>query len=132
MAKIILAEDHVMVRQGLKRIIEEDPHLKVIHEADDAVELLKLLEDSAPDMVILDISMPRLEGLEAAKIIRQQYPEIKILILTMHRERHYFSKAQEIGVHGYILKEDADTDLNLAIKTILQGNTYTSPLVGEA
>ena len=81
--------------------------------------------------MILDISLPHLDGLEAAKIIRQQYPEIKILILTMHRERHYFSRAQEIGVHGYLLKEEADTDLNSAIRTILQGNSYTSPLIGN-
>jgi len=120
-----------MVRQGLRRIIEEDPDLQVIHEADDGVELLKLLADNTPDVVILDISMPRLEGLEAAEMIMQRYPGIKIIILTMHRELHYFSRAQEIGVHGYLLKEEADTDLNLAIKTILQGTTYTSPLIAE-
>jgi DNA-binding NarL/FixJ family response regulator len=131
MASIILAEDHIMVRQGLRRIIEEDPDLQVIHEADDGVELLKLLADNTPDVVILDISMPRLEGLEAAEMIMQRYPGIKIIILTMHRELHYFSRAQEIGVHGYLLKEEADTDLNLAIKTILQGTTYTSPLIAE-
>jgi len=129
MAAIILAEDHVLVRQGLRRIIEEDPDLKVIHEAGNGVELLELLAKSTPDMVILDISMPLLKGLEAAQIIKQQYPGVKILILTMHREKHYFSKAQKIGVNGYLLKEDADTDLNSAIYTILRGNTYTSPLL---
>ncbi len=129
MAEIILAEDHVLVRQGLKRIIEEDPNLQVVHEAGDGVELLGLLEDSTPDIVILDISMPRLQGLEAAKIIKQRYPIIKILILTMHREKNYFYKAQEIGVNGYVLKEEADSDLNSAINTILQGSTYVSPLL---
>ena len=131
MVSIILAEDHIKVRQGLRRIIEEDPNLQVIHEADDGVELLKLLEDNTPDIVILDISMPRLEGIEAAQIIKQRYPGIKIIILTMHRELHYFSRAQEIGVHGYLLKEEADTGLNSAIKTILQGTTYSSPLIAE-
>ncbi len=132
MASIILAEDHVLVRQGLRRIIEEDPHLQVIHEAEDGVELLKLLEDSVPDIVILDISMPRLEGLETAEIIKQRYPGVKILILTMFEGRCYLSKAQKIGVNGYVLKEEADTDLNSAIKTVLQGNTYISPLIGNA
>jgi DNA-binding NarL/FixJ family response regulator len=132
MAKIILADDHVLVRQGLKRIIEEDPNLQVASEAGDGVELLELLENSdppPPDMVILDISMPRLPGLEAARIIKQRYPAIKILMLTMHNEIDYFHRAQEIGVNGYVLKEEADTDLNSAINTILQGNTYTSPLL---
>jgi DNA-binding NarL/FixJ family response regulator len=129
MASIILAEDHVLVRQGLRKIIEEDPGLEVIHEAGNGVELLELLAVSTPDIVIIDITMPRLDGLEAAKIIKQQYPGVKILILTMHRDKHYFSKAQKIGVNGYLLKEDADTDLNSAIYTILQGNTYTSPLL---
>jgi DNA-binding NarL/FixJ family response regulator len=129
MASIILAEDHVLVRQGLRRIIEEDPSLQVIHEAGDGLELLGLLENNAPDVVILDISMPRLPGLEAAKIIKQRYPVIKILILTMHREKSYFFRAKEIGVDGYVLKDEADTDLNSAIKTILRGNTYTSPLL---
>ncbi|MFZ2087837.1 MAG: response regulator transcription factor [Desulfobaccales bacterium] len=129
MAAIILAEDHVMVRQGLKRIIEEAPDFKVIHEAGNGLELLEFLAQSKPDIVILDVSMPRLGGLEAAQKIKQLYPGVKILILTMHQDKHYFSKAQEIGVDGYLLKEDADTDLNSAIYTILQGNTYTSPLL---
>ena len=132
MAAIILAEDHVLVRQGLRRIIEEDPNLQVIHEAGDGVELLEQLEGTnppPPDMVILDISMPRLQGLEAAKIIKQRYPVIKILILTMHHEKNYFYKAQEIGVNGYVLKEEADSDLNSAINTILQGSSYVSPLL---
>jgi len=126
---IILAEDHVLVRQGLRRIIQEDPSLQVIHEAGDGVELLALLKGSSPDIVILDISMPRLQGLEAAQIIRQQYPAVKIMILTMHRERNYFQKAKEIGVNGYVLKDEADTALNTAIKAVLDNKTYYSPLL---
>ena len=129
MASIILAEDHVLVRQGLRRIIQEDPALQVISEAGDGVELLELLEESTPDIVILDISMPRLQGLEAARIIKRQYPKIKIMILTMHREKNFFQKAREIGVNGYVLKDEADTDLNFAIKALLEGKTYFSPLL---
>ncbi len=129
MPRIILAEDHVLVRQGLRRIIEEDPNLQVTHEAGDGVELLSLLEENAPDIVILDISMPRLQGLEAAKVIKERHPMVKILILTMHREKNYFNKALEIGVNGYVLKEEADTDLNSAIKSILSGDSYVSPLL---
>jgi two-component system, NarL family, response regulator NreC len=128
-ASIILAEDHVLVRQGLRRIIQEDPAMQVIHEVGDGVELLALLKNSTPDIVILDISMPRLQGLEAAQIIRAQYPTIKIMILTMHRERNYFQKAMEIGVNGYVLKDEADTALNIAIKALLADQTYFSPLL---
>lgn len=74
MASVILAEDHVLVRQGLRRIIQEDPTVQVTHEAGDGLELLELLKNSTPDVVILDISMPRLTGLEAAQIIKKQYP----------------------------------------------------------
>jgi DNA-binding NarL/FixJ family response regulator len=126
---IILAEDHVLVRQGLRRIIQEDPAMQVIHEAGDGMELLALLKGSTPDIVILDISMPRLQGLEAAQIIKEQYPAIKIMILTMHRERNYFQKAMEIGVNGYVLKEEADTALNTAIRAVLEDKTYYSPLL---
>jgi DNA-binding NarL/FixJ family response regulator len=128
-ASIILADDHVLVRQGLRRIIQEDPAMQVIHEAGDGMELLALLKTNAPDIVILDISMPRLQGLEAAQIIREKYPAIKIMILTMHREKNYFKKAMEIGVDGYVLKDEADTDLNLALKALVEDKTYFSPLV---
>jgi DNA-binding NarL/FixJ family response regulator len=126
---IILAEDHVLVRQGLRRIIQEDPAMQVIHEVGDGVELLALLKSNTPDIVILDISMPRLQGLEAAQIIKAQYPNVKIMILTMHRERNYFQKAMEIGVNGYVLKDEADTALNIAIKAVLEDQTYFSPLL---
>ena len=128
-ASIILAEDHVLVRQGLRRIIQEDPVMQVIHEAGDGLELLALLKGSTPDVVILDISMPRLAGLEAAQIIKEQYPTIKIMILTMHRERNYFERAMAIGVNGYVLKEEADSALNKAIKAVLEDKTYYSPML---
>jgi DNA-binding NarL/FixJ family response regulator len=129
MASIILAEDHVVVRQGLKRIIREDPALQEIQEAGDGVELLELLKNSTPDIIILDISMPRLGGLEAAQIIKKKCPMIKILILTMHKGKNFLKKALEIGVNGYVLKEEADTDLVYAIKAVLEGKTYFSPLL---
>ena len=129
LASIILAEDHALVRQGLRRIIQEDPGVQVTYEAGNGLEVLKFLKENMPDIVLLDISMPRLGGLEAAQIIRAQYPTIKIVILTMHRERHFFQKALEIGVDGYILKDEADSVLMNAIQAVLEGKTYFSPLV---
>ncbi len=128
-ASVILAEDHVLVRQGLRRIIQENPGVQVIHEASDGEELLGLLQDSTPDVVLLDISMPRLGGLEAARIIKKHYPQIKIMILTMHKGKAFFEEAMEIGVHGYILKDEADTALNAAIQTVMEDGTYFSPLI---
>lgn len=129
MASIILADDHVLIRKGLRRIIQEDPVMRVINEAGDGVELLEQLTDSAPDIVLVDISMPRLGGLEAAQKIKMQYPDIKIIILTMHNRKDCFHKALEIGVDGYVLKEEADTALNFAIKAVLEDKTYFSPLL---
>lgn len=129
MVSIILADDHVLVRQGIRRIIQEDSAMRVIQEASDGVELLELLKDHTPDVVIIDISMPRLKGLEAARIIKKHYPAMKIMILTMHREKTFFDKAKEIGVDGYVLKEQADTVLNNAIRAVIEGKTYFSPLL---
>jgi DNA-binding NarL/FixJ family response regulator len=126
---IILADDHVLVRQGIRRIIEEDPCLKVIGEAEDGLEVLEHLENSNPDLVILDISMPRLGGFGAAEIIKEQYPLVKIIMLTMFKRKNFLNRAKEIGVDGFILKEEADGDLISAIKTVLENKSYFSPLL---
>jgi DNA-binding NarL/FixJ family response regulator len=129
--KIILADDHVLVRQGIKRIIQEDNDMEVVGEAGDGQELLELLEKITPDLVILDISMPRLRGLEAAEIVKKRYPGTKILILSMHRSKEYLRQALAAGVDGYLLKEDADVALFTAIKAVRAGNTFVSPLLQE-
>lgn len=129
--KIVLADDHVLVRQGIRKIIQEDGDLEVVAEAGDGLELLEILEKIHPNLVILDISMPRLRGLEAARRIKQLYPAIKVLILSMHRSKEYLRQALGAGVEGYLLKEDADTALFSAIQTILRGEQYISPLLEE-
>jgi DNA-binding NarL/FixJ family response regulator len=126
-ASIIIVDNHALFRKALRRIIREEPSLYVAYEAGDGLELLRLLEETTPDAVILDISMPRLSGLEAAAIIKQLYPGVKIVMLTMHLEKEYFYKAIEIGVEGYLIKQEID-DLNFAIKTVLEGKTYITPL----
>jgi DNA-binding NarL/FixJ family response regulator len=128
---IVLADDHILVRQGIKKIIQEDVDMKVVSEAADGMELLQILEKTTPDLVILDISMPRLRGLAAAEKIKQRYPRIKMLILSMHRSKEYLQQALAIGVNGYLLKEEADVALFAAIETVRQGKTYVSPLLKE-
>ena len=129
--KIVLADDHVLVRRGIKRIIEEDGDLKVVAEAGDGLELLELLQKISPDLVICDIAMPRLRGLEACARVKKLYPHIKVLILSMHKSKQYLRQAMAAGVEGYLLKEDADTALSTAIQAIRSGKTYFSPLLLE-
>jgi DNA-binding NarL/FixJ family response regulator len=128
---IILADDHVLVRQGLKRILEEMPGLEVVGEANDGLELLALLSRRVPDMVILDIFMPNLRGIEAIYEIKKIRPEVKILILTMHKDKEYLYLALSAGAKGYLLKEDADKELFSAIEKVQQGKTYISPHFSE-
>jgi DNA-binding NarL/FixJ family response regulator len=128
---IVLADDHILVRQGIKKIIQEDGNMQVVGEAGDGLELLEILENITPDLVILDISMPRLRGLAAAEKIKQFYPDIKVLILSMHRSKEYLQQALAVGVDGYLLKEDADVALFAAIEVVRQGRTFVSPLLEE-
>jgi DNA-binding NarL/FixJ family response regulator len=129
--EIILADDHLMFRNGIRRIIEDSQGLAVIGEAGDGLQLLELLKKTKPDMVILDISMPNLRGLEATHEIKTSYPDVKILILTMHRNNEYLLQAMSAKADGYLLKEDTDTQLMAAIESIRGGKIYLSPLMSE-
>jgi RNA polymerase sigma factor (sigma-70 family) len=129
--RIILADDHVLFRSGLKGIIENMPGLEVIGEAGDGLELLKLLRKTTPNMVIVDISMPNLRGIEAVREIRKQHPDVKVLVLTMHKDRSYLQQAISAGADGYLLKEDADPDLFSAIEGVRQGKIYVSPHLAQ-
>jgi DNA-binding NarL/FixJ family response regulator len=129
--RIILADDHVMFRHGVRRILEDIEGLSVVAEAGDGLELLKLLNSIEADMVILDISMPGIRGIEAAREIKSIDSAIRILILTMHRDTEYFKHAVAAGASGYVLKEDADEALVAAVKMIQKGRSYVSPLLAE-
>jgi DNA-binding NarL/FixJ family response regulator len=123
---IVLAEDHALVREGIKSLIENTPGLKVVGEADDGIALLRLLNRIQPRLVILDIAMPGLRGLEAAREIQARHPQIQILFLSMHRRREFLSMAFAAGAKGYLLKEDSSQELIAAIEAIRQGGTYLS------
>jgi DNA-binding NarL/FixJ family response regulator len=124
---IVLADDHPQVRRWIKKLIEESPELKVAGEVSDGLELLDFLEKNDPHMVLLDISMPNLGGIEATRKIKENYPEIKVLILTMHNNQEYLRCALLAGADGYLLKEEADTALFPAISALRDGKTYISP-----
>ena len=129
--RIVLADDHILFRHGLKGIIESSPGLRVIGEAGDGLELLELLRTLTPQMVIVDISMPNLRGIEAVREIKKHYPHLKVLILTMHKDRSYLQQALSTGADGYLLKEDTDPELYSAIEKIRQGKAYVSPHLTE-
>jgi len=125
--RIILADDHIMLRQGIKKIIEESEDIVVIAEASDGLELLAVLKKMTPEMVILDISMPNLRGIEVSREIKSFNPQIKVLILTMHKKIDYLYRALSAGADGFLLKEDTDEELFTAIETIRRGRIYVSP-----
>jgi DNA-binding NarL/FixJ family response regulator len=129
--RIVLVDDHVLVRQGLKALIESDG-FRVVGEASDGQEALRQVELFCPDIVVMDISMPAFNGLNAAREIERSFPKTKTILLTQHDESQYVSEALETGVKGYVLKNQAAGDLLQAIKQVSRGQVYLSPGVSQA
>lgn len=125
--RIFLADDHVLFRQCVMAIIEDAPGYKVTGEAGDGLELLRLLRTSSPHLVILDISMPKLGGIEAISEIKKELPAVKVLVLTMHCNTKYLQQAITSGADGYLLKDDAERELFSAIERVRNNGKYVSP-----
>ena len=130
-SKIILTDAHAVVREGLKNLIQKDPALTVVAEAQDGQELLDLLPSHKCDLIIMDISMPNKDGVTALKEIRRKYPKAKVLILSMLKDFQHFEEVMRHGASGYMVKDDAPDQLLLAIKTIIRGNKFVSPSVSK-
>ena len=124
--RIIIADDHSLIRQGLKSLIRTDSTLLVVGEASNGLDLLDRLREASSDMVIVDITMPQLNGIEAVERIRNLHPQVAILVLTMHSGSHYFYQAMAAGADGYLIKDDSDNELLIAIDTIRAGKPYVS------
>lgn len=126
---ILLADDHVLIRYGIKNIIKMNDKLRVVGEVSSGEEIMDFLAGSATevDMIILDISMPGIGGMAAAKLVKSKYPWIKILMLTMHRNKEYFYNAMAAGADGYLMKDDSDQELLIAIDKLSSGKSYISP-----
>ena len=129
--RIVLADDHALIREELKKILAGSADLQVVGEAADGLEALALVDKLPPDMVILDISMPKLGGIGATRQIKRLYPNMKVLILTMHNSWEYFHNAILAGADGYLLKEEANMELFPAIEKIRKGEVYVSPHLGS-
>jgi DNA-binding NarL/FixJ family response regulator len=128
---IILADDHAMLREGIRKIIERIEGALITGEVNDGLELLELLKKSSPNLVILDISMPNLRGLEAIREIKKTYPQVKVLVLTMHKKKEFLRQALRDGADGFLLKEDAGSELIRAVQTVRNGGKYLSPLLSS-
>jgi DNA-binding NarL/FixJ family response regulator len=129
--RIVLADDHVILRQGLRMIIDDSGEMEVIGQASNGLELVHLLCRLSADLVILDISMPHLRGIEAIHEVKAAHSLLKVLVLTMHREIEFLKAAMAAGANGYVLKEDAEAQLFAAIGKIRAGGTYVSPKLAD-
>jgi two-component system response regulator NreC len=129
--RILLADDHVVMRRGLRLLIETQPGLSVVAEASDGNEAVAQAEAAKPDVVVLDIAMPKLNGVEAAQRIHEARPDAAILILSMHSDEAYVLRALRAGARGYLLKDSAEGDLIEAIRKVHSGKTFFSPEISR-
>ena len=122
--KILLAEDHRILREGLKRMIDEEPNMEVVGEAGDGVEAWQKTSELQPDVVLMDVSMPRMNGVDATMKIRELCPDVRVIALTAHRASAYLSQMLKSGASGYVLKHTAFDELVDAIRTVAKGGRY--------
>jgi DNA-binding NarL/FixJ family response regulator len=130
--RIVLADDHAMVRRGLRMVLEAEPDMTVVGEADDGAEAVKLALDTDADLVVLDVAMPRMTGLQAAAELKQRRPELRTLMLSMYDSEQYFFEALKAGASGYVLKSAADRDLVEAVRAAVRGEPFLYPAAVSA
>jgi DNA-binding NarL/FixJ family response regulator len=129
--RILLADDHTLMRHGLRKIIEEQPEWEVVAETGDGREAVRLAVELKPDVAVLDVAMPLLNGIEATRQIARRAPPVRILILSMYSDESYIVQALRAGAHGYLLKDSADVDLIRAVTAVRQGKSFFSPVVAK-
>jgi len=125
--RILIVEDHTLLRDGLRALLAREPDLEVAGEADNGRDAIRLVATLAPDLVLMDLTMPGTGGIEAMTEIKRRNPEIKILVLTLHRAEEYIHQSLKAGANGYILKDATHDELCVAIRSVLNGKTYLSP-----
>lgn len=128
--RIVLADDHSVVRAGLRALIEAQPDMEVVGEAGDGVVVLTQVEAAQPDLVVMDLSMPRLNGLEATEQLQERAPAARVLVLSVHEDASYLRRALEAGAAGYVLKRGAVETLISAIRAVTRGEIYLDPALG--
>lgn len=129
--QILLADDHTVMRSGLKLLLEREPGFSVVAEAGDGRSAIEMVEKLAPDVVVMDIAMPNLNGIEAAARITDAHPKISVVMLSMHSDEAYVLRALKAGARGYLLKDSAESDLIHAVRNVSQGKTFFSPAISN-
>lgn len=129
--RIVLAEDHTLVRAGLRTLLQQLEQVIVVGEAADGREAVALAKTHKPDMILMDISMPGLNGLEATRQVRKELPDVRVVILSMHSSEEHVMQALRAGASGYLLKESAPLELELALRSVARGETYLSPPISR-
>lgn len=129
--RIVIAEDHTILREGLKSLLESNEKFTVVGEADNGRDAILQVGEQQPDLVIMDLSMPGLSGMDAIKEVRDRYPVIKLLVLTVHSEEEYVMASLEAGANGYVLKDASHTELITAAERVLAGKTYLSADIAD-
>jgi len=129
--RIVIAEDHTILREGLRSLLSSNPSFEIVGEAEDGREAIKCVEKFKPDLILTDLSMPRMNGMEAIKEIKRESPTTKVLVLTVHRAEEYILATFRAGADGYLLKDSTHAELVMAVKKVLSGKHYISPEISE-
>ena len=129
--RIVLAEDHTILREGLRALLSSDSIFEIVGEAEDGREAVRCVERLSPDLLLMDLSMPRMSGMEAIREIKKRHPETRIIALTVHKTEEYLLTTLKAGADGYVLKDATHDELVLAIKHVMTGKSYLSPSVSE-
>ncbi len=129
--RILLADDHTIVRQGLRKLLEERPEWEVVAEAGDGREAVRLAEQHRPDVAIVDVAMPLLNGIETTRQITKRVPNTRVLVLSMHADEAYVTQILQAGATGYLLKDSADVDLLKAVEEAVSGRSFFSPAIAR-
>jgi two-component system response regulator NreC len=129
--KVLLVEDHIVVRQGIKALLSDEPDLEIVGEADNGREALSLVSELRPDVVLMDISMPGLNGIEATRQIRQRHADVKVVVLSMHASEEYVFQMLRAGASGYVLKQSDSSEVLTAIRAATSGGSFLSPPISR-
>lgn len=129
--RIVLADDHTVMRSGLKLLLEREPDFSVVGEAQDGREAVRVAEEQLPDVVVMDVAMPNLNGIEATMRILDAHPRTAVIILSMHSDEGYVLRALKAGARAYLLKDSAESDLIAAVRKVKEGRTFFSPAISN-
>ena len=131
MLSVLLVEDHAIVRQGIKALLAEEPDIVVVGEAGDGGQALALVQELRPDIVLMDLSLPGVGGIEATRQVRERFPETRVVVLSMHESEEYVYRALRAGASAYVVKQSTSTELALALRAVAAGSTFLSPAISD-